>query len=179
MLGFTFIKDLEDNYDAIIWDLPPTDQSARSRMLAQFTQGVILVAESGKTRWQAALHSIEHFKHSGAQVLGVILNKKKTTPRLPQLFAPEVKNFTLPTLSIQSYEDAFDDSTDSDTINAEDINIDDYLSDDEIPDYRTHTSNYSADDDEKSVPYAAGISFNFILFWLQKFCTSLHTLSPF
>ncbi len=59
-----------------------------------------------------------------------------------------------------AYEDAFDDSTDSDTINAEDINIDDYLSDDEIPDYRTHTSNYSADDDEKSVPYAAGISFN-------------------
>lgn len=58
------------------------------------------------------------------------------------------------------YEDAFDDSSDSDTINAEDINIDDYLSDDEIPDYRTHTSNYSADDDEKSVPYAAGISFN-------------------
>ena len=59
-----------------------------------------------------------------------------------------------------AYEDAFDDSSDSDTINAEDINIDDYLSDDEIPDYRTHTSNYSADDDEKSVPYAAGISFN-------------------
>ena len=59
-----------------------------------------------------------------------------------------------------AYDDAFDDSTDSDTINAEDINIDDYLSDDEIPDYRTHTSNYSADDDEKSVPYAAGISFN-------------------
>ena len=59
-----------------------------------------------------------------------------------------------------AYEDTYDDTSDSDTINAEDINIDDYLSDDEIPDYRTQTSNYSADDDEKSVPYAAGISFN-------------------
>jgi len=59
-----------------------------------------------------------------------------------------------------AYDDTYDDTADSDTINAEDINIDDYLSDDEIPDYRTHTSNYSADDDEKSVPYAAGISFN-------------------
>jgi RNA polymerase sigma-54 factor len=59
-----------------------------------------------------------------------------------------------------NYEDAFDDSTDSESINAEDINIDDYLSDDEIPEYRTQTSNYSADDDEKSIPYAAGTSFN-------------------
>ena len=45
-------------------------------------------------------------------------------------------------------------------INTEDINIDDYLSDDEIPEYRTKANNYSADDEEKSVPYAAGISFN-------------------
>ncbi|PCE63194.1 RNA polymerase factor sigma-54 [Sediminicola luteus] len=44
-------------------------------------------------------------------------------------------------------------------IEAEDINIDEYLSDDEIPDYRTHTSNYSADEDEKSMPYASGTSF--------------------
>jgi len=59
-----------------------------------------------------------------------------------------------------NYEDSFDDTTDSESINAEDINIDDYLSDDETPDYRTQTSNYSADDDEKSIPYAAGTSFN-------------------
>ncbi|QBA63273.1 RNA polymerase factor sigma-54 [Muriicola soli] len=63
-----------------------------------------------------------------------------------------------------TYEDEFEDvyqsDEDSDTINTEDINIDDYLSDDEIPDYRTRTSNYSADEEEKSVPYAAGISFN-------------------
>ncbi|MFD2100758.1 RNA polymerase factor sigma-54 [Flagellimonas iocasae] len=59
-----------------------------------------------------------------------------------------------------TYEDSYDDSADSETISAEDINIDDYLSDDEIPDYRTQTSNYSPDDDEKSIPYAAGTSFN-------------------
>ncbi|MRI02533.1 RNA polymerase factor sigma-54 [Kriegella sp. EG-1] len=57
------------------------------------------------------------------------------------------------------YDDNYDNETDSETIAAEDINIDDYLSDDEIPDYRTKANNYSADDDEKSIPYAAGISF--------------------
>ena len=52
-----------------------------------------------------------------------------------------------------------DDINDSETIATDDINVDEYLSDDEIPDYRTHANNYSADDDEKSMPYAAGTSF--------------------
>ncbi len=65
-----------------------------------------------------------------------------------------------------SVEDEFDDLYEGDTeagseeINTEDINIDDYLSDDEIPDYRTKANNYSTDDEEKNVPYAAGTSFN-------------------
>ena len=58
------------------------------------------------------------------------------------------------------FEDIYDNETDSESIAAEDINIDEYLSDDEIPDYRTQANNYSPDDEEKSVPYAAGISFN-------------------
>ncbi|SHG93091.1 RNA polymerase factor sigma-54 [Winogradskyella jejuensis] len=57
------------------------------------------------------------------------------------------------------FDNSQDDYNDSETIDAGDINVDEYLSDDEIPDYRTHANNYSADDDEKSVPYAAGTSF--------------------
>jgi len=57
-------------------------------------------------------------------------------------------------------DDVYNDESDSDSINAEDINIDEYLSDDEIPEYRTQVNNYSADDEEKTVPYAAGTSFN-------------------
>ncbi len=66
------------------------------------------------------------------------------------------------------YEDEFDDLNDDygdgDSISADDINVDEYLSDDEIPDYRTQASNYSADDDEKSIPYASGTSFTQYLF---------------
>ena len=58
------------------------------------------------------------------------------------------------------YGETYDDQDQGERIEAEEINIDDYLSDDEIPDYRTRTSNYSDDDEEKQVPYAAGISFN-------------------
>ncbi|GAL60926.1 RNA polymerase factor sigma-54 [Algibacter lectus] len=55
--------------------------------------------------------------------------------------------------------DNSDDINDNDSISAEDINVDEYLSDDEIPDYRTQANNYSADDEEKTMPYAAGTSF--------------------
>lgn len=60
----------------------------------------------------------------------------------------------------EDFEDQYEGDNDSEAINTEDINIDDYLSDDEIPDYRTRANNYSSDDEEKTVPYAAGISFN-------------------
>lgn len=60
------------------------------------------------------------------------------------------------------FEDAdqneFDES-DSEKIDT-DINIDDYLSDDETPSYKLQANNYSIDDDEKSIPYASGTSFN-------------------
>jgi len=57
-----------------------------------------------------------------------------------------------------SLQDEYDD-TGNESINTEDINIDEYLSDDEIPSYKTQTSNYSPDDEEKQIPYASGTSF--------------------
>ncbi|SDR67265.1 RNA polymerase, sigma 54 subunit, RpoN/SigL [Polaribacter sp. KT25b] len=53
-----------------------------------------------------------------------------------------------------------DEDTGNEKIEADDINIDEYLSDDEIPNYKTQANNYSADDEEKNVPYAAGTSFH-------------------
>ena len=40
------------------------------------------------------------------------------------------------------------------------LNVEDYLSDDDIPDYKLKTNNYSDDDEEKSLPFVSGISFN-------------------
>ncbi len=64
-------------------------------------------------------------------------------------------------------DDDFDDSlseeyddTGNEKIDTDDINIDEYLSDDEIPSYRTQANNYSPDDEERDIPYAAGITFH-------------------
>lgn len=53
----------------------------------------------------------------------------------------------------------YDDSG-NEKIDSEDINIDEYLSDDEYPSYKTQVNNYSQDDEEKQVPYAAGTTFH-------------------
>ncbi|AUC85453.1 RNA polymerase sigma-54 factor [Polaribacter sp. ALD11] len=63
------------------------------------------------------------------------------------------------------------DDTGTEKIETEDINIDEYLSDDEIPNYKTQANNYSADDEEKNVPYAAGTSFH------QSLSNQLNTFS--
>src|SRR6056300_696886 len=66
-------------------------------------------------------------------------------------------------------DNSSDDLNDNESISTDDINVDEYLSDDEIPDYRTQVSNYSSDDDEKTMPYAAGTSFT------QYLITQLNT----
>ncbi|XCF06317.1 RNA polymerase factor sigma-54 [Tamlana crocina] len=57
------------------------------------------------------------------------------------------------------FDNSADEYNDNETIEADEINVDEYLSDDEVPDYRTQTNNYSSDDDDKTMPYAAGTSF--------------------
>jgi len=64
-----------------------------------------------------------------------------------------------PGKEVDENEEIFTDENDNETIETE-INIDEYLSDDEIPAYRLNANNYSKDDDEKNIPYAAGKSFN-------------------
>src|SRR5690606_37090631 len=65
------------------------------------------------------------------------------------------------------------DYEEHETIGNDEINVDEYLSDDEIPDYRTQTNNYSSDDEDKDIPYAAGTSFNqYLLSQLNTFSLS-------
>ena len=51
----------------------------------------------------------------------------------------------------------YDDQSNNDDV---DINVEDYLNDDDTPDYKLKSNNYSDDDEEKSLPFVSGISFN-------------------
>lgn len=80
-----------------------------------------------------------------------------------------VENPALETGKEDEYEkDEFDtsedfddyDDYDNERIDADEINIDEYLSDDEIPGYKTQSNNYSDDDEDRSMPFAAPVSFH-------------------
>lgn len=69
------------------------------------------------------------------------------------------------------FDNTNDEFNDNESITADDINVDEYLSDDEIPDYRMQANNYSADDEDKDIPFASGISFT------QHLINQLNTFS--
>ncbi|WP_297333554.1 RNA polymerase factor sigma-54 [Flavobacterium sp.] len=80
-----------------------------------------------------------------------------------------VENPALESGREEEYDDADDfgnddydeyDDYDNDRIDADEINIDEYLSDDEIPNYKLQANNYSDDDEDRTMPFAANVSFH-------------------
>jgi RNA polymerase sigma-54 factor len=59
-------------------------------------------------------------------------------------------------------KEEFDDYEEDefDRIDAEDINIDEYLSNDETPEYKLQSNNYSDDDEDREMPFAAPVTFH-------------------
>lgn len=62
----------------------------------------------------------------------------------------------------EALDDNYDDYSEegNESIEADDINIDEYLSDDDIPSYKLQANNYSADDEDREIPYAGGLTFH-------------------
>lgn len=62
----------------------------------------------------------------------------------------------------EALDDNYDDYSEegNESIEADDINIDEYLSDDDIPSYKLQVNNYSADDEDREIPYAGGLTFH-------------------
>ena len=68
-------------------------------------------------------------------------------------------NYEADDYEVNTNDDDYDDY-DNDHIDTQDINIDEYLSSDETPDYKYQTNDYSDDDDDRSLPFAAPVSFH-------------------
>ena len=60
----------------------------------------------------------------------------------------------------KEFDDEFSNEEYEEETSEVEIDVDDYLSDDEIPSYRLNANNYSADDEDRQVPYASGTSFS-------------------
>ena len=72
-----FMKAARDAFSYVILDGPPVNNYADPLIIGSKVDGVILVINSGKTRRQVAMNAKKELIDSGANVLGVILNRRK------------------------------------------------------------------------------------------------------
>ena len=114
-----------------------------------------------------------------------VMLKQKLSQKLSQRLSPQqiqlMKLIQLPTLAFEqkiqqeleenpalesgkeedeTYEEQDNNQDEEHDIIETEFDVDEYLSDDEIPNYKTYSNNYSPDDDDNRVPYAAGKSFS-------------------
>ncbi|HLF78352.1 MAG TPA: polysaccharide biosynthesis tyrosine autokinase [Dehalococcoidia bacterium] len=75
------IQSLRQMADYVIFDTPPILAVTDAIVLAARTDGTILVAESGGTRTDSLRQAARTLKQANARVLGVVLNKAKTSFR--------------------------------------------------------------------------------------------------
>lgn len=68
---------LRSMYDAVVFDAPPYAASGDGLLIGSRTDGVILVVEAGKTRWQVAQSVRNRIASQGGTLLGIVLNKRK------------------------------------------------------------------------------------------------------
>ncbi len=69
------LRELEERYDVILFDSPPTLSVADTAVLSNYVGGVILVATSGKTKWNALYTTARKIEAVGGNIFGAILNK--------------------------------------------------------------------------------------------------------
>jgi len=70
-----FLAHLQEQADVILLDSPPLLTMADASILAARVDGVILVADAGRTRREALKKAAEALRRVGAHVLGVALNR--------------------------------------------------------------------------------------------------------
>jgi Mrp family chromosome partitioning ATPase len=71
------VKDLREKFRLVLFDAPPLAESSDALVIASASDGVIMIIEAEKTRWQVAESMRERIAMQGANILGVILNRRR------------------------------------------------------------------------------------------------------
>lgn len=71
------VKALREKFSLVLFDAPPLAESSDALIVASASDGVIMVIEAEKTRWQVAESVRERIAMQGANILGVILNRRR------------------------------------------------------------------------------------------------------
>jgi hypothetical protein len=66
-----------DRYDLVLIDAPPADGVPDGVTLTHLVDGVVLVVEAEKSRWQVVQSIVDEIRSRGGRFLGIVLNKRK------------------------------------------------------------------------------------------------------
>jgi protein-tyrosine kinase len=69
------LNDLKQQYDVVLLDSPPTLDFTDAELLAEYSDGIMLVAKYGRTKREWAKQARDRLEQSGARMLGMIINK--------------------------------------------------------------------------------------------------------
>jgi protein-tyrosine kinase len=71
------VKSLREKFSLILFDAPSLADSSDALLITAESDGVILVVEAEKTRWQAAETARKRIVAQGGNILGVVLNRRQ------------------------------------------------------------------------------------------------------
>jgi capsular exopolysaccharide synthesis family protein len=75
------MSDLRGQFDFIVFDSPPALLAADTAILASKVDAVLLVIKAGSTSHRDVENTLTHLSHSGASIIGAVLNGLKTVGR--------------------------------------------------------------------------------------------------
>jgi len=72
-----FIEEMRSQADWVLFDSPPINSFNDAIALASKIDGVIIVVQAEKTKWEAALHAKQRIESTNRNILGVVLNRRR------------------------------------------------------------------------------------------------------
>jgi capsular exopolysaccharide synthesis family protein len=70
------VAELNKDFDLTIFDMPASGQASPASHLFRVFDGVVLVIEDERVRWEVAQRTTKRLRQAGANLLGVALNKR-------------------------------------------------------------------------------------------------------
>ncbi len=72
-----YIESVKQSYRFVVVDMPALDEDGSTARLAGSCDGVVLVVETERLRWETIFKAKQHLQQLDANVLGVLLNKRR------------------------------------------------------------------------------------------------------
>jgi len=72
-----FLTRVRGKYRFVVFDLPPVSETSAALRLARLVDGVILVVEAERSRWQSVQRFRDQLLQVKANLLGIVLNKRR------------------------------------------------------------------------------------------------------